>query len=261
MNTLYIVSKLFTYLVLPPGIFILLFLFASFFMRKFRFFFMMCGFCFYALSNSYVADSLLTPLEKPYNIPLQASNVDAVVVLGGGSHQGVANLPLSDEANKRALWAIMIAKKLNLPVLFSGAGANQIYSESSAFLDTAKAIQTYFSLEIPQTVKLSEKQFSMHMENKSLDTYENAKLCQHMFEQDGILHPTIYLVTSAYHMRRSIALYEHFGFTVIPAATSFKISSQEKDFWDYLPNMWALEKSYIALHEYVGLLSLTLRGI
>jgi uncharacterized SAM-binding protein YcdF (DUF218 family) len=62
-------------------------------------------------------------------------------------------------------------------------------------------------------------------------------------------------------MKRSSVLYEHFGFNVIPAATAFKISTREKNGWDYLPNIWALEKSYIALHEYAGLLSLKLRGI
>ena len=261
MSTFYILSKLFTYLVLPPGIFIFLLLVVSFLTRKFRIFFLTCSVIFYALSNTYIADILLAPLEKPYNTPLHVSSVDAVVVLGGGHIQGSANLPLSDEANKRALWGMLIAKKQNLPLLFSGGGFNPNYSESDAFLDTSKDLSSCFSLEIPQSTKLSEKKFSLHVENKSLDTYENAKLSKQLFEEEGIAHPTIYLVTSAYHMKRAIALYEHFGFHVIPAATAFKISTKEKDMWDYLPNIWALEKSYTALHEYMGILSLKLRGI
>lgn len=261
MSTFYILSKLFTYLVLPPGIFIFLLLIASFLTRKFRIFFLTCSVIFYGLSNTYCADILLKPLEKPYNVPLHVSSVDAVVILGGGSLQGVANLPLSNEANKRALWGMLIAKKYNLPLLFSGAGTNKIYSESDAFKETIETLNTSFSLGISQSTSLLEKKFSLRVENKSLDTYENAKLSKRLFEEEGIAHPTVYLVTSAYHMKRSIVLYEHFGFHVIPAATAFKISTQAKDIWDYLPNMGALEKSFIALHEYMGLVSLKLRGI
>lgn len=262
MSPFYIFSKLFTYLVLPPGIFIILMLLASFWARKFRILLLTCSIIFYSLCTTYIADILLAPLEKPYNISLHvSSDTDAVVVLGGGSLQGASNLPLSDEATKRALWGMLIARKHALPLLFSGGGSNDIYPESAAFKETAEALKTHLFIDIPHAFSLSEKTFSIHTENKSLDTYENAKLSQHLFEKAGISHPRIYLVTSAYHMKRSALLFEHFGFRVIPAATAFKISTKQKDAWDYFPSMWALEKSYTALHEYAGLLSLKLRGI
>jgi len=258
----YTLSKLFTYSVLPPGMFILILLLASFYVKKFRFFFLSCTALFYALSNSYVADALLSPLEKPYNTPLHVNKeAHAVVILSGGSIKGASNLPLGDEAYKRATWGIMVAKSQNLPMLFSGAGAHQDYSESDAFLDCVKEIKQYLAIDIPTHKPLRAKEFSLHVENKSLDTFENAKLSKQAFAKEGIENPTIYLVTSAYHMRRSTKLYEHFGFTVIPTATAFKISTRPKDAWDLLPNIWALDKSYTALHEYAGLLSLKLRGI
>lgn len=261
MSTVYILSKAFTYLVLPPGMFIIALLFASFYAKKLRFLFFSLAIGFYLLSNSFVADALMATLEKPYNKPLEEVNTDAVVVLSGGSVKGASNLPLGDEAHKRATWGLMVAKSHNLPLLFSGAGVNQDYSESDAFLDSLKEIKTYLGIDIPTNKTLAQKEFSLHVEDKSIDTYENAKLSKIAFEKEGIAHPTIYLVTSAYHMKRSIKLYEHFGFHVIPAATSFKISSRKKDAWDYLPSIWAFEKSYVALHEYAGLLSLKLRGI
>jgi len=262
MSTVYILSKIFTYSVLPPGMFIVLLLLASFYVKKFRLFFLCGTLFFYALSNAYVADALLAPLEKPYNTPLHVNNqANAVVVLGGGNIKGSANLPLSDEAYKRAMWGVMIAKSHNLPVLFSGAGIEQGYSESEAFLDSTEALRTFLNLEMPTNLPLHVKMFSIHVEDKSLDTFENAKLSKVLFLDAGIETPTIYLVTSAYHMRRSIKLYEHFGFKVIPTATAFKISSRAKNGWDYLPSIWAFSKSYIALHEYAGLLSLKLRGI
>jgi len=252
MNTFFIVSKLFTYLVLPPGIFILFLLLASFYAKKLKFIFLLSSFSLYALSNMFVADILLMPLETPYNVTLDKSRkADAIVVLGGGSIVGSANLPLSNDAYKRAIWALMIAKQTNLPLYFSGAGLYKKYTEADAFTDSVNEIKN----------NLHVKNISLHVENKSLDTYQNAKFSKQLLKKQGIENPTIFLVTSAYHMKRSIKLYKHFGFNVIPAATDFKISNIPKNNWDYFPNIGAFMKSYIALHEYVGLMSLYIRGI
>ena len=252
MSTIYIVSKLFTYLVLPPGIFILLLLLASFYAKKFKFIFLLGAFGFYALSNSFVADILLTPLETPYNVTLDKTlKADAVIVLAGGSVAGSTNLPLANDAYKRAVWGLMIAKQTNLPLYFSGAGLYKKYTEADAFNDSVNEIKTNLQVE----------DISLHVENRSLDTYQNAKFSKELFKEQGIENPTIFLVTSAYHMKRSVKLYKNFGFNVIPAATGFRISNKPKNNWDYLPNMGAFQKSYVALHEYAGLLSLILRGI
>lgn len=263
MSITYIVSKLLTYSALPPSIFIITLFVAAFYAKKYRFFFFFMAISFYALSNNYVANALLSPLEKPYNTPLPINKelADAVVVLSGGSVKGASNLPLSDETYKRAMWGIILAKQYNLPLLFSGTGTDATYRESDAFLASYQALNVFFDQKNVATSPLNVKTFSIHVENSSLDTYENAKLSKAMFEDMGIPKPCIYLVTSAYHMERSKRLYEHFGFCVIPAATSFKISQTTANWIDLLPNIWALEKSYKAIHEYIGLASLKLRGI
>ena len=252
MSTIYIVSKLFTYLVLPPGIFIIFLLLASFYTKKFKFIFFLGAFGFYALSNSFVADFLLTPLETSYNISLdKTKKADGVIVLGGGSVSGSTNLPLANDAYKRAIWGLMVAKQTNLPLYFSGAGLYKKYSEADAFKDSINELKNNLDIE----------GLSLHVENKSLDTYQNAKFSKQLFADKGINKPTIFLVTSAYHMNRSIKLYKHFGFNVIPTATDFKISNKPKNMWSYFPSMGAFKQSYIALHEYAGILSLYIRGI
>jgi uncharacterized SAM-binding protein YcdF (DUF218 family) len=262
MNTFYIASKLFTYLVLPPGIFIVLFLLASFYAKKYKFIFLLGALSFYALSNSYVADWLLSPLEKPYKSTLQTDkNVDAVVILSGGSIEGSPNIPISSSAYKRAIWGLMVAKTNNLPVLFSGAGLNQRYSEADAFVDSINELKENLHVAVAFSNKFEPNNFSIYIENKSLDTFENAKISKQIFEEEGIKNPKIYLVTSAFHMKRSIKLYEYFGFEVIPSATDFRLSQKERTKWDYLPNIEAFYNSYTALHEYFGILSLLLKGI
>lgn len=222
----------------------------------------MIAFFFYALSNSYIANFLLSPLENPYkNVSLTEQNVDGVIVLGGGLVAGSPNLPLSNAAYKRALWGVMVAKSHDIPLIFSGAGLNKEYSEADAFKTSMKELETFLHVKIPETRKLTPHAFSILVENRSLDTYENAKFSKEIFIHSNIQKPKIYLVTSAFHMRRAIKLYKHFGFEVIPVPTDFRISEEKKTLWDYFPNIWALENSYLALHEYVGNLSLFLKKI
>ncbi|MDA7847892.1 YdcF family protein [Sulfurospirillum sp.] len=249
---------------LSPVIFIIFFLIASFYVKRFRVIFIFVALSFYALSISFVSTSLLSPFEKPFNKPLTKNhNVNAVVVLSGGSIEGSANLPIGSGAYKRVMWGLMIAKSNNLPLLFSGAGIGQNYTEADAFLDSMKEIREYLKLDVPISKSIELNKFALHVEDKSIDTYENAKFSKEKFDQLGIQKPTIYLVTSAFHMKRSIALYKYFGFEVIPAATNFRLSvkSYETTFLSFVPNFKALNNSYTALHEYAGLLSLILRGI
>ena len=263
MNFSYLASKIFAYLVLSPLIFVIFFLAASFYAKKFRIVFIAISLSFYALSIPYVSNSLLLPLEKPYNKVLAQNNsVNAVVVLSGGSVEGSANIPIASDAYKRAMWGLMIAKSQNLPLLFSGAGL-EIYSEADAFLDSMKEIKNNLHVDMPISSALTIGSFSLHVENRSLNTYQNAQFSKEAFENIGIDRPTVYLVTSAFHMKRSITLFEHFGFEVIPAATSFRLDNkaEEVGLLSFLPKFSSLNNSYIALHEYTGLISLALQGI
>lgn len=259
---MYIISKLFTHFFLPPGIFILALLLAVLYTKKFRFLLAAVAFIFYLLSSSYVSDALLIPLEKPFNTNLPSSDhVDAVVVLSGGSINGSKNLPLGNDSFKRVLWGLFIAKSQNLPLVFSGGGLYRQYSESQAFLDSMKEFQEYLGINIPISKDLVPHHFGVCVEDESLDTYQNARFSKEIFVRAKIPEPIIYLVTSAYHMKRAQILFTHFGFRVIPAATDFKAGNETKTIWDYLPNMNALKNSYTALHEYFGILSLILRRV
>ena len=189
---------------------------------------------------------LLSPLENPYNKPLSfCKDVDGVVVLGGGKTKGANNLPLLADAFKRAIYGLMIAKKEKLPLVFTGGGLSKRYSESQAFIETMDELSSSFG------IKLDKKK--IFLESKSLNTYQNAKYTRKIFEKMGIKKPIVYLVTSAYHMKRAIIIFKKFDFKVIPAATDFKIDHRKYNFYDFLPQMGAFRKSYIALHEYFGI--------
>jgi len=113
---------------LPPGIFITILVFGAIFYKKARGFLLVVAILLYLLSTKVVGNFLLLPYEKPYNHEHKAQKVDAMVVLAGGNYGKSANLTLGHSAFKRVIYALMIAKKESLPVIYSGKGVG-VYDE------------------------------------------------------------------------------------------------------------------------------------
>ena len=240
---IYIISKLFTYLILPPGIFILILIFAGIFAKKFKWLFFISALSLYLLSNKFIANMLIYPLEDiNYKDNITPK---AVVVLGGGTNPKDI-LKASPDAFKREIYGLLLSKKYNLPFIFTGGGIKT---------NEAKNIKK----DIDLITKTCGCKIKTYFEKKSLDTYENAKYTSKLFEKLH-LKKEIFLVTSAYHMKRSIALFKYFGFKIIPKPVGF-FYNPNYTIWDLFPNEGSFHKSYKAIHEYFGLLSLKLRGI
>ncbi len=240
---MFVISKLFTYIFLPPGIFILILIFAGTYARKFKKLFYFSALILYLLSNKFISNSLLYPLEQiTYKDNISPK---AVVVLGGGVNPE-DKLKAYPDAFKREIYGLLLSKKHNLPFIFTGGG-----------------IKINEAANIKKDVNLITKEcgckIKSYYENKSLDTYQNAKYTAELFEKIH-LKKEIYLVTSAYHMKRSIALFKHFGFKIIPKPVGF-FYKPYYTFWDIFPKEGYFHKSYKAIHEYFGLLSLIIRGI
>ena len=240
------VSKLFTALLLPPGCFIaLLALFVIFIPRKFKIFLGLITLFLYFLSIQPVSNMLLRPLEDAYPpLPELIDNdwPQAIVVLGGGTIQRSPEAEagydtLSSDAMKRAVYAFTLRDKFSVPIVFSGGKVFEHEQEPEAY--TAGAL--YKSLGLPLEHFISE--------DKSRNTWENASQTAKLGINKAIL------VTSAYHMKRSVYCYENNGIYVVPAPTDYKIQRGRKYvFLDFLPSMGALQDTYYALHEYIGLL-------
>jgi len=239
---MFIISKLFTYLLLPPAIFIWSLIISGFLSKRFKLFFISLGIIFYLLSIKPIANLLLSPLE---NIPTSNQQANIVVVLSGGGNPNDI-LKTAPDAFKRLTYGIILAKQKNIPLIFTGGGIKKITEADNAKKD----------------IELFEKTFNFHIktyyENKAIDTVENAKFTLQLIQKHH-LSKKIYLVTSAYHMKRSIIIFKHFGFDVVAKPVGFLVD-KTYTFYDFLPNMNFLNYSYKAIHEYFGILSLLLRG-
>ena len=238
---IYIISKLFTYLFLPPGIFIILLILASF--KQFKLLFLISGLLFYFISTNFGANLLNKYLEKNYKNQ-QKINCKSVVVLSGGSNEN-DTIRTSPDAFKRLVYGLEIAKENNLSLTFTGGGSKKPTEADNAKIDIEN-LQKAFNFNI-----------KVLYENRAKDTVQNAKYTKELYTKNNLSN-NICLVTSAYHMKRSEIIFKHFGFKVTPMATGFNVQ-KEKSF-SLFPNEGAFHRSYQAIHEYFGILSLLVRG-
>ena len=96
------------------------------------------------------------------------------------------------------------------------------------------------------------------LEEASWDTPDQAR-----FLKNTLRSEPFYLVTSANHMPRSMALFKKLGMQPIPAPTDFGMKERQgQDFIPYalFPGVDELQKAETAVYEYLGLAWAKLRG-
>jgi len=226
---------------------------AAFYAKRFRKTFLLLGLLFYLLSTNYVGTKLIEPLEHRYPPFDQLDQkADAVVVLGGGNNLGVPNLPLDPGAFKRFLYGLMLAKKYNLPLIYSGG-----FKDADAAEATAGEIAESLGIAI-ETPTTFQHRFVLYFERRSRDTYQNALFTKRMLNTFGMQNPKLILVTSAFHMPRAKLLFDKVGLDTRPAPTDYKAASLVH--FRFFPSIKGLKLTYFAMHEYVGYLRYLLKN-
>ena len=197
---------------------------------------------------------LLSTLEKPYAVEdlTALSKCDAVVVLGGG-HSYVSTAPFNIEMHDAADRILMATELVRLgkgQALVIGGGE---YSSGGSPRPEGELLQNWLETWKPFTQPIHVLEKNRHTRDEAVNTAALAK------EQGW---KKIILVTSAWHMRRSEALYKEVGFEVIPVGTDFAGTSALETHWTFYPVPFNSGFSHLALylHEQVGWLYYKLRG-
>ncbi|NPA28246.1 MAG: YdcF family protein [Epsilonproteobacteria bacterium] len=241
---MYLISKLFTSFFLPPGIFILALFGAAIWARKKKLLLFILALFFYAISIKPISNYLIAPLEAyEYKDNITPK---AVVVLGGGTNEYdvIKSYP---HTFKRLIYGEIVAKKKNLPLVYSGGGLDKVKEATNVEADL-KMINKTFNIYL-----------TTYFEKESLNTAQNAIFTARLFE-DKRLKKDIYLVTSAYHMKRAVLEFKNAGFKVISKSVDFYFE-EPKNFYDYIPSIRSFEASYRALHEYIGIAFFYLKNL
>jgi uncharacterized SAM-binding protein YcdF (DUF218 family) len=182
-------------------------------------------------------------LENDLHIPANTSG-DVIILLGGGVYDKAPDLSgigaPSEEMLGRVVTAVRLQKRMNVAVIISGGA---VFQGRQAEAPIVKRF--LIDLGVPANKVI--------IEDKSRDTIENAKYTKEICERYNFKKPLV--VTSAYHMRRAVISFEKAGMKVTPFPAYFKTWKNKKYGWeDYLPDASDIKKSYMALHEYLGIL-------
>ena len=183
------------------------------------------GLLLWVASLGPVGRAALAGLEYAYLPPAAEVKADAIVVLSAGILEGApepfGGAALSGVSLERAVEAVRVYGKYKLPLIVTGGA---VFSRGSE----AGAIKRYMvSLGVPEN--------RIFTEERARDTRENALFSKKLCDEKG--YERIVLVTSAYHMRRSVWAFKKAGFVeLIPWPAGYVSAHGGRNtLLDYLP--------------------------
>ncbi|MFA6970961.1 MAG: YdcF family protein [Gallionella sp.] len=191
-------------------------------------------------STPYIAEGELHLLEAQTS-PLKNQDAAAIVILGGGTYFNAPEYAGQDTVSAvvlpRLRYGARLQRTFKLPILVTGG--KPLGNSTSEAQQMRSALEQDFQVQVQWT------------EDASDNTLENARNSYQMLQKSGIRK--IYLVTHAWHMPRSAAVFRRAGFEVVEAPTAFTTRYQT-DLLAFVPHTAALNDSRIFFHEAIGLL-------
>ncbi|GAP14802.1 uncharacterized conserved protein [Longilinea arvoryzae] len=215
----------------------------------------------YLASNRWVAYGLAQTLEWRYLPPEKLPLVKAIVVLGGGTESQQYPRPDVEvnAAGDRILYAAKLYREGVAPVLLL-SGGSITWQDGDSGTPAEDMAVLLREMGIPES--------ALWLQNRSQNTHEDAVYSAEMLKEAGITE--IVLVTSAAHMPRSVALFEHEGIRVIPAPVDYTVTRQgwqnltggdwQAKLISFIPNSSSLGLTTNVMKEYIGILMYHLQG-
>ncbi len=197
-----------------------------------------------------VGEWMLLPLENKFP-PVMPQHVDGIILLGGDENARITearDIPVETDSARRYIEFAALARTYPQAKLIFTGGTGRLVP-NSRMNDSEVAKAALQSLGVPVD--------RMIFEDHSRNTHENATLTAE------IVHPepqqNWVLVTSAFHMPRSVGCFRKAGFTVYPAPVGFATTGAFSSRLEFDVVQHLAQMTY-ALHEYYGLVAYWLLG-
>ena len=192
-----------------------------------------------------VGRMLIAPLEDRFPPPsADAPPPYGIIILGGaikGAESDARGQAVFDEGERVVEAAILAKRYPGARIVFTGGAGSLMASGEDHEADQAKALLIALGVD-PARVTL---------EKRSRNTDENARFTANLVRPRP--DQRWWLVTSAFHMPRSMGLFEKAGFDVTPYPVGFRTLGPGR------PVLWSLDAAEnlrtfeIAAKEWVGL--------
>jgi uncharacterized SAM-binding protein YcdF (DUF218 family) len=202
--------------------------------------------------NTWVSNWLAQSLEWQ-NIPkAELPIADAIVILGGGIRSQAYPRPDVDfsEAGDRVWYGASLYRAGKAPKIIVSGG--RIIWKGGGSPESEDLTKLLVTMGVPKADIIPE--------GDSMNTRDNAVYVQKILKANNF--KTILLVTSAMHMPRSMAIFQHLGIKAIAAPTDFRVSQLELDepnlqtesvILSLMPDDENLSVTTSAIREYIGM--------
>lgn len=204
----------------------------------------------YALSTRPVADLITRSLEGQYPQRSLPEGVDAIVVLGGATDlgsSGPGHLEFGSAAD-RFIEGLVLAKRYPDAIL--------VFSGGTASLFDSSRLEAPWLADYAEQLGFEREQ--IRIEERSRNTRENATETAEILRAEGRI--SLLLVTSAFHMPRSVGCFRRAGLAPIPYPVDFRTQTGSYDVMSLLPGVDNLANATHSVREYWGLLVYSLKG-
>lgn len=195
---------------------------------------------------------LIYPLESrfPRWTPAEGAP-DGIIVLGGSvdSDLSVAHgSPIVRSAPDRIIAAAELARKYpDARVMFSGGNSHLISNDAK---------EADYAVEILEGLGIAKSR--LIVERQSRNTFENVEFAKALIAPKP--GERWLLVTSAYHMPRSVGLFRKIGFAVEPYPVDWRAGTGNDVFAFTKNSLEGLSRTDVAVREWLGLIAYRAAG-
>lgn len=197
---------------------------------------------------------LARPLESRYPVPAPDMPAPTGIIVLGGSMDPLTTVargqPIIGAAPGRITEAVALARRHPQARLVFTGGSAAVFRDEA--MDEAGAAEALFR-------QLGIEPARLTLERDSRNTFENAVLTRALVQPKP--DETWLLVTSAWHMPRSVGIFRQAGWTVTAYPTDFETRGTARELWrPILPAGRGLDLVDRMVREWLGLLAYRLGG-
>jgi uncharacterized SAM-binding protein YcdF (DUF218 family) len=249
----FILSKILSFII-TPIVWIVTLLLISFFSKdekKKKKFLLTSVLMLLFFTNGFIFNSFMRLWEVPATPYHELEQYEAGIVLGGMSvNDEKLQRPQFYRGVDRLIQAIDLYKRgIIKKIIFTGGSGRILHPEMKEGI----YLKDYI-------LKMGVNENDLFMETESNNTHENATLTKLLFDKEKIKGKLL-LITSAFHMKRSLACFKKEGIIADPYSVD-RYAGPSKFEFDFIamPDISALSGWTNYIHEVVGYITYKLKG-